>query len=467
MTEDTREETLNKTARALEQERLFRDNLINTSNVMIIGLDTRGNIQLFNPAAERITGYTKDDLQGKNWFEVLVPKDKYSYVWEEFTRLIEGGLPQTFENPVLTKNGQEQIISWSNNDIIVDGKISGTISFGMDITERRKVEKDLAENERLLRKIAENYPHSYISIIEKDLTVGFTSGQEFKKQGLDPSAFIGLPLEEVFGEHAPVIKEHYLKTFAGEEISFELFIGGQYQHYKTVPLYDTNGGIPRILTVVENITERKIAEEKLKASLREKELLLKEVHHRVKNNMAVIASMMNLQAASFPDPQVQALLKNTHQRIRSMALVHERLYKAGDLAHIDFSHYLPALVKQIFQGTRLNEENIILTIDARNILLEVDKAIPLGLIVNELVTNAFKYAFPNDRKGTLDIRLSETGGDYIMWVSDNGIGIPEDIDTQDISSFGLYMVDLLCKQLTGQMEIHRDGGTSFQIRFPK
>lgn len=463
------DETLSKTAKALEQARLFSNNLINTSNVMIVGLDNSGTIMVFNPAAEHITGYTKEELEGKNWFEVLVPRDKYPDVWEEFNRLLAGGKAEIFENPILSKNGEERIISWSNSDLMVDGKTAGTISFGMDITDRRNTEKALEEKERLLRKIAENYPNSYLAIIEKDYTVSFCSGQEFKKQNLDPAAYCGLTLDEIFADLAPIVKKNYGKTFAGKETSFELYIDGQHQHYKTVPLYDKDGGIPRILAVVENITQRKIAEQKLKASLREKELLLKEIHHRVKNNMAVIAGMLNLQAASFPDPKIKKILKNTHQRIHSMALVHENLYKSSDLAQIDFSRYLPELVKQIFQGTGISDEHITLKVDAGNTFLGVDSAIPLGLIINELVTNAIKHAFssPNPTNGIVEIRLNEIDGGYLLTVSDNGVGLPEDIDSQSISSFGLYLVDLLCHQLSGELEIHRSGGTTFRITFPK
>ncbi len=141
-----------------------------------------------------------------------------------------------------------------------------TKSLEMEIQERKQTEESLKESEALLRAVAENYPNSYISIIEKDLTVGFTSGQEFKKQKLDPSQFVGLTLEQVFGEQAPLVRDHYLTTFNGAETQFELLINNQYQYYRTVPLLDQNGNITRILTVVENITERKQAEESLRQS---------------------------------------------------------------------------------------------------------------------------------------------------------------------------------------------------------
>jgi PAS domain S-box-containing protein len=147
-----------------------------------------------------------------------------------------------------------------------EGRVTNAIIMHNDITTRKKAEEELQENEMLLRKIAENYPNSYLSIIEKDFTIGFTSGQEFKNQNLDPDDFIGLSLEQIFGDKASIIREYYKKTFKGREQSFELFINDQFQRYRTVPLYAENGSITRILAVVENITERKLAEEKLKES---------------------------------------------------------------------------------------------------------------------------------------------------------------------------------------------------------
>jgi PAS domain S-box-containing protein len=147
-----------------------------------------------------------------------------------------------------------------------NGKVTNAIIIHNDITARKQVEEELYSSENLLHRIAENYPNSYLSIIEKDLTVGFTAGQEFQKQNINPDDYIGLTLEQVFGDQAPIVREYYQNTFAGEEQNFELFINDQYQLYKTVPLQNKNGGIDHILSVVENITERKLTESTLKQS---------------------------------------------------------------------------------------------------------------------------------------------------------------------------------------------------------
>jgi len=223
-----------------------------------------------------------------------------------------------------------------------------------------------------------------------------------------------------------------------------------------------------IVAVYNDVTERKIAEEKIKASLKEKELLLKEIHHRVKNNMAVISSLLGLQADTFDDPRFVKALKNSQNRIRSMVLVHEKLYKAGDFSRIDFADYTRGLVGHIAQFSNMKKHTVSVAIEAGDILLGIDLSIPCGLIINELVTNAFKHAFPQDQDGKIDIRMQRIKQDkfYRLMVSDNGVGLPPHIDINSTTSFGLHLVNLLTQQLGGTLEIEREKGTAINITFP-
>lgn len=234
-----------------------------------------------------------------------------------------------------------------------------------------------------------------------------------------------------------------------------------------VPSYDANGVVNGYIGTNADISERKQAEEEIRASLNEKEILLKEIHHRVKNNMTVISGMLKLQSQSFKDPDVIRAFSESQQRIRSMALVHEKLYNARDLSQINFSYYIRDLVNQIYQTNEIQREKISLKIQANTISMGIDTAVPCGLIINELVTNAFKYAFPNEQKGEISISLLQSNNYYSLEVSDNGVGLPPDIDFQNISSFGLYLVNLLTQQLKGDIKIDRSKGTSIKITFPK
>ncbi|MBP7734338.1 MAG: PAS domain S-box protein [Spirochaetes bacterium] len=337
-------------ADALVAAKDYAENLIQTANAMIIGLDANGNITIFNEAAEKITGYTQEELVGSGWFEVLAPKDRYPAVWDEFNRVLSNEGPKNFENPILTKTGEEHIIAWQNSALYEKGRPAGTISFGIDITER------------------------------------------------------------------------------------------------------------------------KIAEEIIKESLREKELLLKEVHHRVKNNMQIIMSLLRMKADKVRDPEIARLFQDSQNRIYSMALIHERLYQTEDFTRIDFNDYTRSLIEELFCMYDVAMNRITYRLDIDDIHMGIDQAIPFGLVINELVTNAIKYAFPAGATdhGEISIRMSKANGSIETQVSDNGIGILESVDYRKMESSGLTLVHMIIeKQLQGTIKLSREKGTSFSISIPR
>ncbi len=213
---------------------------------------------------------------------------------------------------------------------------------------------------------------------------------------------------------------------------------------------------------------RRKANKEIENQLKEKQVLLKEVYHRVKNNMQVIASMLKIQKDFTKDKKVQDILAASKDRIQSMALVHEKLYKTEDLAHIDFSDYVKSLSGQLLRTYGSDPEKIKLNIEIKFALLDINSAIPCGLIINELVSNAVKHAFPDDRKGEINISLqTDKENNYILTVSDNGIGLPGNIDFRNTKTFGLQLVNILVDQLHSTVELEREGGTSIKITFTK
>ena len=233
--------------------------------------------------------------------------------------------------------------------------------------------------------------------------------------------------------------------------------------YRTAELTKTNEQLQ------QQIIERKQVEEQIKSSLKEKEILLSEIHHRVKNNMQIIISLLRLQSAKITDEKYADILKNAESRIRSMALIHETLYKSKDFANIDVTDYVKNLTNQIVRSYTVNPNKIRLKIDTEDISLGLDHAIPCGLIINELISNSLKYAFPKDREGEIKIVLQAINPHEVeLTVSDDGIGIPAEIEIKKTESLGLQLVQLLAEnQLEGSIALDRDGGTSFRIRFGK
>ena len=211
---------------------------------------------------------------------------------------------------------------------------------------------------------------------------------------------------------------------------------------------------------------RKRAEAQIKAQLQEKDVLLKEVHHRVKNNMQVISSLLNLQSRRVLDPAVLEMFRESQRRIRSMALIHERLYQSSDLSHIEFSQYLRNLAIHLFHSYQADSRRIQLRIEAERILLNINTAIPCGLIVNELISNALKHGFPDGRKGELEIRFHKVAQDgFLLRIRDNGVGIPQALDIHKTDTLGMQIVNTLVGQIDGRLELDRRHGTAFELRF--
>ena len=211
------------------------------------------------------------------------------------------------------------------------------------------------------------------------------------------------------------------------------------------------------------------AEKNLKTSLNEKEILLKEIHHRVKNNLQVISSLLNLQSDYIDNPKALDILKESQNRVKSMALIHEKMYQSQDLAKIDFSEYIKDLSGYLFAIYKIDTNKIKLKIDVNTIFFGVDIAIPCGLIINELISNAIKYAFPEDNKNNcIEIKLHKqeiSENKYVLRVKDNGVGFPDDVDFTKSGSLGLELVSTLVEQLDGIIKKLPVNGTEFKIEF--
>ena len=220
------------------------------------------------------------------------------------------------------------------------------------------------------------------------------------------------------------------------------------------------------------IEERQQAEKQVEASLKEKEMLLKEIHHRVKNNLQVISSILNLQHSHVEDQQLLTVLRDSKNRVRSMALIHEKLYRSSNLAQIDLADYVQDLARYLFGSYRTSTGTISLDIQAEPVFLEIDTAVPCGLILNELVSNALEHAFcfdgdrPTDREAEIRIEVhQERDRQVSLLISDNGIGLPPDLDLFNSNSLGLQLVNVLVKQLDGALEVNGQHGAEFKITF--
>jgi PAS domain S-box-containing protein len=333
--------------------------------------------------------------------------------------------------------------------------------------EKRRVEKDLRESALRWKSTFDAITDVICLLDAEGRTIQCNKAYQ---------RFLDKPETEVIGEkcyglvhggdgfldHCPFRK--MLQSRSHEEA--EIFDRGRWFYVAVNPILDEAGSLTGGVHIMADITARKQAEALVQASLREKEILLREVHHRVKNNMQIMVSLLNLQARSLKDPIQAELLKESQSRIKSMAIVHEKLYRSGDLSRIDFSDYIESLAVHLFQFLAVDGRRIRLRRETEAISLGINNAIPCGLIINELVSNAVKHAFPGGREGevTITFRRLEDGRLHLA-IRDDGVGFPDGLDHRAAESMGLQLVNLLVGQLDGSLELIRDGGTEFRIVF--
>ncbi|MEW5960942.1 MAG: histidine kinase dimerization/phosphoacceptor domain -containing protein [Chloroflexota bacterium] len=343
-----------------------------------------------------------------------------------------------------------------------------------EIVERKRTEAALAEERNLLRTLIDNLPDA---IYVKDTASRFLIGNNAVSQimgAASPDELIG---KTDFDFYPPELAQQY---YRGEQKVIRtgrplldkeepiLTSTGNRRWFSTtkVPLQDRAGNIRGVVGMGRDITERKLANDRLKASVHEKEVLVQEIHHRVKNNLQIISSLLNLQSGYLQDRGVQEILQESQQRIHSMALIHEKLYQSGNLANINFSAYVYELVTFLFKAQKRPEQQLSLKFQIEEVFLKIDTAVPCGLILNELVTNALKHAFPNGQSGEIRVELrAVNAGQYQLVVADNGLGFPAGINRGTASGLGLQLVNTLVKQLEGDIDFESGQGTSCKISF--
>jgi two-component sensor histidine kinase len=258
-------------------------------------------------------------------------------------------------------------------------------------------------------------------------------------------------------------------------VNAERSAGDRMLEMSSAPMLNADGDITGAVTVMHDITRRRRMEDALQATLHElesaldeKTVLLKEVHHRVKNNLAVICSLLSMKADATEIPDARLALMESQQRVRSIALIHEQLYRTDHLERIDFAHYARELVAELIVACGTAQRSIAVQVDSEPIELEVNRAVPCALIVNELVTNALKHAFPEERSGEIRVSFRRSAPGWLeLRIEDNGVGCKEGAGGSNGKSLGLRIVQILAKQLDGTIQQERGEGARFVLRFPE
>ena len=425
---------------------------------------------MVNSTTEKLFGYSRQELIGSP-LEILVPKRfrqqhpeyRQTYIGESESRPMSHGR----DLYGLHKSGKEFPVEVGLNPIETE---HGTFVLAaiVDITDRKYAEE-------MIRLAVEASPNGMIMTNHEGIIVMVNTTTE---------TLFGYPREELIGQsieilipashraHHPKLRNDYLKHPSTRAMGHGRDLYGLHKNGKQFPVEvrlnptQTPEGFMVLASVID-ITARKHQEEQLKAALKEKDLLLAEIHHRVKNNLQIIDSLLSMQSDMLLNSTAMSVLKESRNRVKSMAMIHQILYESSDFSHVDFSSVIQSLVSNLSVSYALDSSRIQINIDTDQVLLPLDTSIPLGLILNELCTNAIKYAFIDNRAGNINIRLKYlTTNKLQALVTDDGIGISEEFDIEHASSLGLQLVQLLSEQISAELTIQRRNPTSFSLIIP-
>lgn len=505
-------------------EKKFQMLVENSSDIFTM-IDEKGTVIYVSPTIEQILGYTQEENTGKNIFEFIHPDDA-NYVTDVFNRNLHvTGISPTVKYRYKHKDGSYRQLESKANNLINDPDINAIIVNSRDITERLEAENlielhrtaqeklykstfgylTLKEDQNIFnyvgKTLSELIPNAIISINEFDTEQGqirvkavhgfekfvsympdvvkkMTVNNVFKASDeaisiLKNSNLVNVDggiYELLFKKFPKQVCEYVEKKIGVKEILTMGFISDKdlLGNAVIIVLEDTPAFNEKIIETFINVAavaiKNQLNDERIRNSLTEKEVLLKEIHHRVKNNLQIISSLLELQSIQIQNEETKTLFKESQSRVKSMALVHERIYQSDDLSSINYKDYIAELADFLFYS--YDKPEVTYTLDADDVRMSIDNAIPCGIIINELISNALKHAFPNGRSGHVNISLKRNRKQTILTIADNGIGMKTGVDIKKSKSLGLELINALVQQLNGQISVISLKGTSFTITIP-
>ncbi len=459
---------LSLSGKSTTDEELY-ETVIETMGVATLIVEEDWTISLVNNEFEKLSGFSRREIEGiKKATEFIAPESREMVsIYHAARRNDPDSVPATYKAQFIDRSGAIRDVLSSVK--MIPGTKKSVVS-AIDIADFKRTEAALIESEERYRTAIE-CSNDAITICRGDLRV-YANRKFLEMFGYDRfNEAIGQPIYPVIhpqdrdrvaeidrrrqkGEPAPARYEFRGIKKDGSVIYVEVSVAGI-----------TYRGERATLNHLRDITERTLAEDQIKTSLRQKEVLLKEVHHRIKNNLQVVSSLLYLQSQKVKDEETRRLLEESRNRVKSMAFIHKQLYHSKNVAEIDFAPYVRNLARNLLESYRTNGHGITLDVHVEDVFLPLDTAIPCGLIINELVSNALKHAFLNGSEGRIKVDLHRTGEENVLIVSDDGEGIADDIDVQNAGTLGLQLVSALSMQVGGRLELIRDKGTMFKITF--
>jgi PAS domain S-box-containing protein len=454
-----------KDLKVSERERLA--SIVDSSEDAILSKTMEGIITSWNSGAEELYGYKADEVIGKH-VSILIPYDQLDEIPQLMRRLANGEVIGHYETLRKRKNGSLIDVALTISPMRDEkGNIVGASAVARNIT----LEKRLRAERQFLGLIVEGSDDAIYSKDLNGIVLSWNPGAE-KIFGYTPEEIIGKPVAMLT---APGNENQV------PEILSQLKAGNRIEHFETQrkrkdgtlihvsltisPVKDDSGNIIAASSIAKDITKQKQAAMVIQAQLQEKQILLQEIHHRVKNNLQLVASLLELRSRGLDNQAAKAAFADSIGRIRSMAMLHEKMYGSNIVGSVNFGEYIRSLFEPLAEAFN-KDLPINFVVDSDHFMLDLNRAIPLGLILNELLTNSVKHAFSSSKPPEIRVKIRTNMDKVAMIVADNGTGLPPDVDLFKSHSFGFKIVRLLIEQIDGQIEVQNSNGTVYQITLP-
>lgn len=447
----------------------FRRLVNGIADYAIYLLDAEGRVCSWNQGAGSIKGYPKEEVLGRH-VSMFYTDDarEAGRPSADLSQAARGGRYET-EDWRVRKDGSA---FWANIVLSAlhdeQGNLQGYANVTKDMTERKRLDERF-------RQVVESAPNAMVMVNRRG-GIEMVNVQAERMFGYERHEMLGQSVEilvpEGFRGGHPEKRAMFFRDPRARPMGAGRDLYGRRKDGTEFPVeiglnpIETAEGV-MVLSAIVDISDRKQKEQRIQAALQEKDLLLGEIHHRVKNNLQIVHSLLDLQSTRIADPVVLGMLMDSQNRVRSMALIHQTLYQSKDFAKVDFGNFLEALVPTLVASYGVDSGSVRLRVEVDEVYLPINAAIPCGLLVNELITNALKHAFPDGRSGEVVVCVAYAGqGQVRLEVSDDGVGISEDADFAQSETLGLSLVTLLSKQLEGRLTIKRARPTRFTLDFP-
>jgi PAS domain S-box-containing protein len=426
-----------------------------------------------NEYALTLTGYTREVMKDMDFWDIVHPEMRELVKERGFKRQRGEYVPPRYELKILTKAGKTLWLDFTGALINYEDKPS-ILGIAYDITELKLAQSALSESEEKYKILIENMGDALV-YSDNDEKILFVNENLCRLAGFEKHELIGKNASELLavGDYQKTVKDKAALRKTGISDTYEVKMLNKegdelWIEISGAPHRDSSGNVIGSIGIHRDITDRKKYEKTIEENLKQKEMLLREIHHRVKNNLQIISSLLNLQAGYINEDKYGVMFHESQNRIKAMTLIHEVLYRSGDLSVINIYEYISNLIRHLFNSYRANINKIRYEIIASGVYLDIDTAIPIGLIINELVSNSLKYAFPDGREGLISVTIEDMAGNLcLLQCKDTGIGYSGNNDNAGLKTLGLRLVKILADQMSAKSDLITDNGVCYSFIFKK